>query len=150
MEDLGEESNIEESVEDEEVMVKGHRGKRGPPPTVEVDVQEFKRLCTLSGNDSWTVAQLAQHFECSIARVKNLKRSLGLTQPHSRQQVPQHVTFGWLQTRWTSDHHDEPLHVPEGRVYSRRLVFVSVRTINRHHHHLRSAHVAIARHKLAM
>jgi hypothetical protein len=25
--------------------------------------------------------------------------------------------------------------VPEGRVYSRRLVFVSVRTIKRHHHH---------------
>jgi hypothetical protein len=24
--------------------------------------------------------------------------------------------------------------VPEGRVYSRRLVFVSVRTIKRHHH----------------
>ena len=37
------------------------------------------------------------------------------------------MTFGWLQTRWTSDHHDEPLH--------------------------RSAHVATARHtrhKLAM
>jgi hypothetical protein len=27
------------------------------------------------------------------------------------------------------------LGVPEGRVYSRRLVFVSVRTIKRHHHH---------------
>jgi hypothetical protein len=77
VEDLGEESNIEESVE--ELMDRGHRGKRGPPPTVEVDVQEFKRLCTLSGNDRWTVAHLAQHFECSIARVKTLKRSLGLT-----------------------------------------------------------------------
>jgi hypothetical protein len=87
-------------------------------------VQEFKRLCTLSGNDRWTVAHLAQHFECSIARVKNLKRSLGLTQSQAREQVPEHVTFGWLQTRWTSDHHNEPLH--------------------------RSAHVAIARHKLAM
>ena len=26
--------------------------------------------------------------------------------------------------------------VPEGRVYGRRLVFVSVRTIKRHHHHV--------------
>ena len=71
LEDLGEESNIEESVE--ELMDKGHRGKRGPPPTVEVDVHELKQLCTLSGNDRWTVAQLAQHFECSIACEKPQK-----------------------------------------------------------------------------
>ena len=76
------------------------------------------RATTVGPSHSW-------HSTLNVAsRVKNLKRSLGLTQPQASQQVPEHVTFGWLQTRWTSDHHNEPLH--------------------------RSAHVAIARRKLAM
>ena len=74
-------SDVREIVEGKNMM-DSVTGTEGSTVNVEVDLQVFNQLCTKSGNDSLTVAQLAQQFdtECSISRVKTLKRSLGLTQ----------------------------------------------------------------------
>ena len=72
-------SDVREIVEGKNLM-DSMTGTEGSTVNVEVDLQVFNQLCTKSGNDSWIVAQLAQQFdtECSISRVKTLKRSLGL------------------------------------------------------------------------
>ena len=85
-------------------------GKRGPPPEVEVDLEEFKRFCAMLGDDRPTNAQLAEQFGCMVARVKHLKRQHGLTRVQQTEQVPSHVTFKWLQDRWTSEEYAKPLH----------------------------------------
>ena len=103
-------SEEEEFQSDEVPLGRPSRGKRGPPPDVEVDLEEFKRFCAMLGDDRCVNAQLAEHFGCTVARVKHLKRQHGLSRVHHTASVPSHVTFEWLQKRWTSEEYVKPLH----------------------------------------
>lgn len=103
----------DENLDEDEVDYVDHLrkvvggGKRGPQPNVPMDEERFRQLCVLDGTDRWTNLQLSQEFNCSLDRVKNVKRRLKLTRTRAPQQLPD---FQWLQNRWVDDKREDPLH----------------------------------------
>lgn len=101
-------SDTSDASGDEDTSQSGNAGKRPRSTQIDIDERYFISLCGLTGQDAWTLDELAAEFACSRSTIKRLKRKLGLT--NAAAQIPEHVTLKWLSERWLQDDQEEPLH----------------------------------------